>query len=131
MTTVAASHLIFDGVMQRHPRLKVVLPYAGGYLVHSWARMDHAWKARADCRTVIKKKPSSYLERFYFDTLTFDPVMLKALVARFGADHVLLGTDYPYDMGMDDPLGFMRKAKLGGGRGSKGQRRERGPAAED
>ena len=111
-TTVAASHLIFDGVMERHPRLKVVLPHAGGYLAHYWARMDHAWKARADCRTVIGKKPSGYLERFYFDTLTFDPGMLKTLVARFGADHVLLGTDYPYDMGMDDPLGFMRKAGL-------------------
>ena len=45
-TTVAASHLIFDGVMERHPKLKVVLPHGGGYLAHYWARMDHAWKAR-------------------------------------------------------------------------------------
>jgi aminocarboxymuconate-semialdehyde decarboxylase len=112
-TTVAASHLIFDGVMQRHPRLKVVLPHAGGYLAHYWARMDHAWKARADCRTVIRRKPSSYLEKFYFDTLTFDAGMLRALVARFGAEHVLLGTDYPYDMGMDDPVAFVDAARLG------------------
>ena len=106
-TTVAASHLIFDGVMQRHPRLKVVLPHGGGYLAHYWARMDHAWRARPDCRTVIKKKPSSYLERFYFDTIVFDPGMLGHLVERFGADHVLLGTDYPYDMGMDHPVDFI------------------------
>lgn len=106
-TTVAASHLIFDGVMDRYPGLKVVLPHAGGYLAHYWARMDHAWKARPDCRTVIRKKPSSYLEKFYFDTLTFDPGMLKNLVERFGADHVLLGSDYPYDMGVEHPVEFI------------------------
>src|SRR5690349_14119170 len=111
-TTVAASHLIFDGVMERNPRLKIVLPHAGGYLAHYWARMDHAWKARPDCRTVIKKKPSSYLEKFYFDTITFDPGMLRHMVERFGAEHVLLGTDYPYDMGVEDPVGFIDSVKL-------------------
>ena len=110
-TTVAASHLIFDGVIERHPKLKVVLPHAGGYLAHYWARMDHAHQARPDCRDSIKKKPSSYLEKFYFDTITFDPQMLKQLIERFGADHVLLGTDYPYDMGVEDPVGFIRKVR--------------------
>jgi len=108
-TTVAASHLIFDGVMERHPKLKIVLPHAGGYLAHYWARMDHAWKARPDCRTVLKKKPSKSLEKFYFDTIAFDPGMLKHLIERFGAGHVLLGTDYPYDMGVEDPVGFINR----------------------
>jgi aminocarboxymuconate-semialdehyde decarboxylase len=111
-TTVAASHLIFDGVMERHPRLKILLPHAGGFLAHYWARMDHAWKARPDCRTVIRKKPSSYLEKFYFDTLTFDQGMLKHLVERFGAEHVVLGTDYPYDMGMERPVDFIGGLKV-------------------
>jgi len=106
-TTVAASHLIFDGVIDRHPRLKIVLPHGGGYLAHYWARMDHAWRARPDCRSVIKKKPSSYLEKFYFDTIVFDRGMLAHLVERFGADHVLLGTDYPYDMGVEQPVEFI------------------------
>ena len=106
-TTVAASHLIFDGVLERNPRLKIVLPHAGGYLAHYWARMDHAWKARPDCHTVIKKKPSSYLEKFYFDTITFDRTMLANMVKRYGADHVVLGTDYPYDMGMEHPVDFI------------------------
>ncbi len=110
-TTVAASHLIFDGVMERNPRLKVVLPHAGGYLAHYWARMDHAWKARPDCHTVIKKKPSSYLEKFYFDTITFDQTMLGNMVKRYGADHVVLGTDYPYDMGMEHPVDFIGGTK--------------------
>ena len=106
-TTVAASHLIFDGVMERYPKLKIVLPHAGGYLAHYWARMDHAWKARPDCHSVIKKKPSSYLEKFYFDTITFDRTMLRQLVQRYGAEQVLLGTDYPYDMGMEHPVDFI------------------------
>jgi aminocarboxymuconate-semialdehyde decarboxylase len=110
-TTVAASHLIFDGVMERYPKLKIVLPHAGGYLAHYWARMDHAWKARPDCRVVLKRKPTSSLEKFYFDTITFDRTMLKQMVQRYGADHVLLGTDYPYDMGMEDPIGFIEKTE--------------------
>ena len=110
-TTVAASHLIFDGVLERHPKLKIVLPHAGGYLAHYWARMDHAWKARADCRVKIKRKPTSYLEKLYFDTITFDQTMLRQLVQRYGAEHVVLGTDYPYDMGMEDPVGFIEGTK--------------------
>ena len=110
-TTVATSHLIFDGVMERHPKLKVVLPHAGGYLAHYWARMDHAYKARPDTKGQMKRKPSSYLERFYFDTITFDHGMLAHLIARFGADHVLLGTDYPYDMGMERPVEFIEGVK--------------------
>jgi len=110
-TTVAASHLIFDGVLERHPKLKVVLPHAGGYLAHYWARMDHAWRARPDCRVNINKKPSSYLEKMYFDTITFDRGMLSHLIERFGAEHVLLGTDYPYDMGMEHPVDFIEGVK--------------------
>jgi aminocarboxymuconate-semialdehyde decarboxylase len=106
-TTVGTSRLIFDGVMERHPGLKIVLPHAGGFLAHYWARMDHAWRARPDCRTVIKKAPSSYLKKFYFDTIAFDPEMLRNLLDKFGAGQVVLGTDYPFDMGEDDPVGLI------------------------
>jgi aminocarboxymuconate-semialdehyde decarboxylase len=110
-TTIAVSHLIFDGVMQRNPKLKVVLAHGGGYLAHYWARMDHAHRARPDCRRVIKRPPSSYLSKFFFDTITFDPDMLRHLVDKYGADHVLLGTDYPYDMGEEDPVGLIESVK--------------------
>ena len=110
-TTIAVSHLIFDGVMERNPNLKVLLPHAGGYLAHYWARMDHVYGARPDGRTVITRKPSSYLEKFYFDSLTFDPGMLRNMIERFGADHVMLGTDYPYDMAEVDPLGAISAVK--------------------
>jgi aminocarboxymuconate-semialdehyde decarboxylase len=110
-TTIAVSHLIFDGVMERYPQLKILLAHAGGYLPHYWARMDHAHGARPDTRTKIKQKPSTYLERFYFDIITFDPVILRNLIDRFGADHVMLGTDYPYDMAEVDPLGLISAVK--------------------
>ncbi len=110
-TTVAVSHLIFDGVVARHPKIKFIAAHGGGYIAHYWARMDHAWRARPDCHTVIKRAPSSYLEKFYFDTITFDPEMLRRLIDRFGADHVLLGTDYPYDMGEEDPRGLIAAVK--------------------
>lgn len=109
-TTVAVSHLIFDGVMKRYPRLKIILAHGGGYIAHYWARMDHGHK-RPDVRTVITSKPTKYLEKFYFDTVTFDPAMLRHLVERYGADHVLLGTDYPYDMGETDPVGLIKSVQ--------------------
>ena len=113
-TTVAVSHLIFDGMMDRYPRLKIVLPHAGGYLAHYWARMDHAHRVRPDCHTVISKAPSSYLRKFYFDTITFDRDMLRNLIDKWGDDHVVLGTDYPYDMGEVDPVGLIESvARLG------------------
>jgi aminocarboxymuconate-semialdehyde decarboxylase len=110
-TTVAVSHLIFDGIIQRYPKIKFIAAHGGGFLAHYWARMDHAWGARKDCRTVIKKKPSSYLEKIYFDTITHDSEMLGNLIRRFGADHVMLGTDYPYDMADDHPLDTIRGVK--------------------
>ena len=110
-STVAVSDLIFDGVLARYPKLKFVVAHGGGFIAHYWARMDHAWRARPDCRTKIKRAPSSYLEKFYFDSITFDPEMLRRLIDRFGADHVVLGTDYPYDMGEENPLGLIGSVK--------------------
>jgi aminocarboxymuconate-semialdehyde decarboxylase len=107
-STLAVGHLIFGGVLDRFPDLKFCVAHAGGYLPHYPARMDHAWRARADASTIIKKKPSSYLKKFYFDTLTFDSMMLDQMIDRYGARKVVLGTDYPYDMGDDDPIKLVR-----------------------
>lgn len=103
-TSLALAHLIFDGVLARYPKLKILASHGGGYIASYWARMDHAWKAREDARTVIKKKPSSYLEKVYFDTITHDAQILGNLVARYGAKQILLGTDYPFDMGEEQPV---------------------------
>jgi aminocarboxymuconate-semialdehyde decarboxylase len=100
-------HLVFDGVLERFPKLKIVLAHGGGYLGHYPARMDHVWGARADARTVLKTKPRRSLAKLYFDTIVFDREQLKHLVNLWGADHILVGTDYPYDMGWYDPRGFV------------------------
>ncbi|HEX9847550.1 MAG TPA: amidohydrolase family protein [Acidimicrobiia bacterium] len=107
--TICAGRLIFDGVMERHPGLKIVLAHGGGFLPAYSGRFDHAYHAREDVRADLPRPPSHYLSRFFFDTMVFDPEQLGYLIGRYGADHVLLGTDYPYDMGETDPLGLIGK----------------------
>jgi len=106
-STVALSHLIFGGVLEDHPGLKLCVVHGGGYLPGYWGRMDHAWRAREDCRQHISRPPSSYLRRLWFDTLVFDRAQLDALVRSHGADRLCLGSDYPFDMAEPDPVGFL------------------------
>ena len=103
-TTIALHYLIFGGVLERHPDLKIIAVHGGGFLGGYPGRIDHAWGARGDARGQLPKPPSSYLKKIYFDTVVFTPEQLAALVATFGIDHVLMGTDYPYDMAEYDPL---------------------------
>ncbi|WP_329204113.1 amidohydrolase [Streptomyces sp. NBC_00683] len=109
---VALSHLIFSGVLDRHPGLKVIAAHGGGYLPTHIGRSDHAWTARADAATGCAHLPSSYLRRLYFDSLVHDPNVLRELVRVAGADRVLLGSDFPFDMGTEDPVGALRAAGL-------------------
>lgn len=107
--TLCAGRLIFDGVMERHPGLKIVFAHGGGYLPAYAGRFDHAYHARKDVSHGLPKPPSEYLAQFYFDTMVFEADQLGFLINKYGSDHVLLGTDYPYDMGEDDPLGLISK----------------------
>lgn len=106
-TTLMLHHMIFDGVMERHPRLKLIAVHGGGYAGAYAGRMDHAWGARPDARGGIQKPPTTYLKQVYVDTVVFATGQLKNLVEFFGPDHVLMGTDYPYDMGEYDPIGHV------------------------
>lgn len=110
-STVAVSHLIFGGVLDAYPKLKLVVAHGGGFLRAYSGRMDHAHGARSDCRRCIKKKPTSYLKKLYFDTIVFTEHQLEYLVRQWGSDHIVLGTDYPYDMGMYDPIAFIEGAR--------------------
>ncbi|MPY80026.1 MAG: amidohydrolase family protein [Actinophytocola sp.] len=100
---VALSHLIFSGVLDRHPGLRILAAHGGGYLPTYLGRSDHAWQVRPEARGCAHP-PSSYLRRLWFDSLVHAPEALRALVAAAGADRVLLGSDYPFDMGVPDPL---------------------------
>ena len=108
-STLFVSRMIFGGVLERFPSLKICVVHGGGYIPFYPARFDHAWETREDCREHISRPPSSYLAQLTFDTMVFDPEDLGYLIRRWGADHVLLGTDYPYDMGEDDPVGLVSK----------------------
>jgi aminocarboxymuconate-semialdehyde decarboxylase len=108
---VALSHLIFGGVLDRHPDLKLVAAHAGGYLPTVIGRSDHAWHARPDAHSCAEP-PSSYLKRLRFDSLTHSPDQLRALIAVAGPTQVLLGSDYPFDMGAEDPVGAATGAGL-------------------
>lgn len=105
-STIALSHLIFGGVLDAHPGLKLCVAHGGGYLPAYWGRMDHAFRAREDCRQHINREPSSYLRQVWLDTLVFDQDQLDLLVRTHGADRLCLGTDYPFDMAEPDPVGF-------------------------
>jgi aminocarboxymuconate-semialdehyde decarboxylase len=111
-STVAIAYLVFDGVLERFPKLKIVAAHGGGYVAHYPARMDHVWNARVDARTVLKKSPRRSLAKLYFDTIVFDREQLRHLVNLWGADHIVVGTDYPYDMGWYDPRGFVDGANF-------------------
>jgi len=109
-TTVALHHLIFGGVLEDFPGLKLVAAHGGGYLPAYAGRIDHAAAARPDTGEKLKEMPGVYLRRLYFDSLVYTHAQLEYLVAQYGADHILVGTDYPADMGEIDPVGFIESA---------------------
>jgi aminocarboxymuconate-semialdehyde decarboxylase len=106
-TTIALHYLILDGVLERHPGLALVAVHGGGYLPAYSGRIDHAWGARSDGHGTLPHPPSTYLQRISVDAIVFTPHQLEALVKLLGAGHVLVGTDYPYDMGEYDPIGHL------------------------
>jgi len=106
-TTIALHYLIFDGVIERHPNLKLLAVHGGGYLPAYSGRIDHAWGARSDSHADLPHPPTTYLKKIYFDTVVFTPQQLRELVRDFGADHIIMGTDYPFDMGEYDPIGHV------------------------
>jgi len=108
---VALSHLIFAGVLDRHPGLQLLAAHGGGYLPTYIGRSDHAWAVRPEARG-CRDAPSSYLRRLWFDSLVHSADGLRALVVAVGADRVLLGSDYPFDMGVEEPLARFAAAGL-------------------
>jgi aminocarboxymuconate-semialdehyde decarboxylase len=98
-TAVAAAHLVFGGVLDRHPRLEVCLPHAGGALPYLVGRLQHGQRVRPENRKVARKPFSAYLRRFTYDTISHAPESMRYLIDLVGADRVMLGSDYCFDMG--------------------------------
>ncbi|GAA3922751.1 amidohydrolase family protein [Microbacterium invictum] len=108
---VALSHLIFAGVLDRHPALKIVAAHGGGYLPTAIGRSDHAWRVRPEAHDCAHE-PSSYLKKIWFDTVVHDAGALRHLIEVAGPAQLVLGSDFPFDMGLDDPVAFIAGAGL-------------------
>jgi aminocarboxymuconate-semialdehyde decarboxylase len=99
-TTLAASKLVFSGVVRRYPRIKWVLGHLGGTIPYLAERLDRGWRAFKDCRVHIDEPPTVYLKRhFYYDTVNFAAGPLMLAIGFAGADHILAGSDYPHQIG--------------------------------
>jgi aminocarboxymuconate-semialdehyde decarboxylase len=102
-TTIALTNLIFGGVLERFPMLNVVAAHGGGYLPSYFARSVHGHQVRPEMHT-ITRPPTEYLRRIWVDNLVFEPLFVAHLVNVMGASRVVLGTDYPFDMGQENPV---------------------------
>lgn len=104
-TSIAASRLMYGGILDRFPKLQIVLAHAGGSLPYVVGRLDHVYRVRPEAKAGnARRKPSAYLRRFHYDTIAHSPDALRYLVDLVGSDRVVVGSDYRYDMGFLDPL---------------------------
>jgi aminocarboxymuconate-semialdehyde decarboxylase len=111
-TTIAAGHMILSGILEAYPHLKILLAHGGGALPYVHARLDRGFEQRPEINKVISRPPTDYLKEFYFDTITHDRASLRYLIDFAGVDHILLGSDYPFDMGSEKPLDGLRSLGL-------------------
>jgi aminocarboxymuconate-semialdehyde decarboxylase len=103
-TGLAAALLIYGGVLERHPKLRIVLYHAGGALPALVGRLDMGYRLVPECRAAIPRPPSSYLSQFHFDIIAHNRAMLGHLVRTYGADRFVIGTDYPLPAGLAHPV---------------------------
>jgi aminocarboxymuconate-semialdehyde decarboxylase len=111
-TATTAAHMVMAGVMERHPELRVLLAHGGGALLAVRGRMRHAHGFQHEAQSRLRESPEDSMRRFHFDTLTHDEALLRALIDYTGPDHVLLGSDYPFDMGDARPVDTVRALGL-------------------
>jgi aminocarboxymuconate-semialdehyde decarboxylase len=110
-TALALSRIIFSGLLERHPGVKIWSAHGGGYLPSYIVRADHAWSAREDARTT-ERPPSQLLRQTFTDSLVYTPEQLRHLITVMGPGQVTLGSDYPFDMGVEDPVDRLTAAGL-------------------
>jgi aminocarboxymuconate-semialdehyde decarboxylase len=98
-TTVAGASLVFGGVLERHPSLKVCLSHGGGFLPYQAGRFRHGFEVRPEAKVNLTHGPQESIGRLFYDTILHDKPTLEFLIASVGPQFVLLGSDYPFDMG--------------------------------
>jgi aminocarboxymuconate-semialdehyde decarboxylase len=108
-TAVAAAHLVLGGVLDKFPRLQVCLPHAGGALPYLFGRLQHGQRVRPEARDRARRPFSAYLRRFTYDTISHSPEALRYLIDLVGADRVMIGSDFCFDMGYERPRDIVTK----------------------
>jgi aminocarboxymuconate-semialdehyde decarboxylase len=108
---LSMASLIYEGVMDAHPELKICVCHGGGYLPYYTGRTDNAWRAQKRLQEIVPQPPSAYFTRFWYDTVVFDTLQLEHLVERVGADKLMMGTDYPVPSADWHPIQFVESAK--------------------
>jgi aminocarboxymuconate-semialdehyde decarboxylase len=98
-TTIAAAALVFGGVIERHPRIKFLMVHGGGFVPYQAGRFEHGWEVRPEPKVHLKSPPRASLDKLLFDTIVHARPALEFLVSSCGASRVLMGSDYPFDMG--------------------------------
>jgi aminocarboxymuconate-semialdehyde decarboxylase len=111
-TGLAAALLIYGGVLERHPALRVVLYHAGGALPSLLGRLDMGHRMIPECRAAIPRPPSTYINQFAFDTIAFRLDMLRYLISTFGAERLVIGSDYPLPAGLAHPVAEVKALGL-------------------
>jgi aminocarboxymuconate-semialdehyde decarboxylase len=103
-SALAAARLVLGGVLERLPQLRICFAHGGGAFPAALGRLDHGHRVRAEAQKFIARPPSHYAKRLYFDTLTHDASLLAFNLEKFGAERIMIGSDYPFDMGVEHPL---------------------------
>jgi aminocarboxymuconate-semialdehyde decarboxylase len=112
-TTFGVARLLLSGVLDRHPRLRLITVHGGGFLPFHSGRLDGAHRAdKLSAYRIERERPSDYLADLYYDTVAMSAPAIRFLVDLVGAERVLLGTDYPFALGDPDPVGTVRAAGL-------------------
>lgn len=124
--TKALSSIIYQGLLDHRPDLKIVVSHGGGYLPHYYGRHDRNVQNMPESARNISRRPSEYLRMLYYDTCVYAPEILAALVDRVGADRLVMGSDYP--VGDPDPIGFIERCE---GLSPEAQQLVKGGTAQD
>jgi aminocarboxymuconate-semialdehyde decarboxylase len=111
-TTIAGASLVFGGVLERYPGLKICLAHGGGFVPYQAGRFEHGWEVREEAKVRLHNPPAVSLGRLYFDTITHSKTALDFLIRTAGHDRVLLGSDYPFDMGNLDCVARVRALSI-------------------
>jgi aminocarboxymuconate-semialdehyde decarboxylase len=108
-TTRSIADVVFSGLLEAYPELKICFAHAGGTVPYIRGRFEHGYHVRTEPKAKIKRPPSEYIKLLYFDTITHWGPALEFLVNTVGADHVVVGSDYPFDMGPVEPVRFVEE----------------------